>query len=227
MFVLLSNFAFAQTLEKFEIGPYEVVYYGKGDYEASLIEGFNLYDHFGLQKDTTIVIEEKTAPMKHGIQVAVTMRVPILANSGLTKVFGLEGSWKQQVYENLFVNAGLSCGVTTGYFFANKMRMIEAGIPVSLEYTNLDKMKSSLYASVGVLPAYYNTLVGDLSNGVEGKPAKPTGVYVAPRLEVGGYIPVWGQLVKIGAYAQYNTSAAVYKDYIGRAYAGGSLGIIF
>lgn len=225
--LLLVQSVFAQSPDKFEVGPYEVVYYGEGDYEAALIEGLDLYKLFNLQKDTTIVIEEKTMPLKSGVQVNVTMRVPILATAGLSKVMGVEASWKQGIAKNLFFNAGLSANMTTGNYFLARMAMMEIGVPLSVEYAKLDKMKSSLYASVGVSPTYYNTLSGDLSKGIEGKPAKPAGIYVAPRLEAGAYIPAWGQLFKIGAYAQYNTIAPVYKEYIGRAYAGGSVGIIF
>ena len=225
--VLFATVAFAQNPDKFEIGPYQVVYYGDGDYQAALIEGFDLYDYFNLQRDTTIIIEEKTMPLKNGVQVNVTMRVPILASAGLSKVMGVEASWKQGIAKDLFFNAGLSVNVTTGSYYLARMAMMEIGVPLSVEYTKLDKMKPSLYASVGVSPTYYNTLCGDLSKGIEGKPAKPAGIYVAPRLEAGAYIPAWGQLFKIGAYAQYNSAAAVYKEYIGRAYAGGCVGIIF
>ena len=239
--VLFATEASAQTPDIFEIGPYQVAYYGYGDYEAAFIEGFDLYKYFNLQKDTTIVVEEKTMPLKNGVQINATMRVPILSRS-MSRVIGVEASWKQRIVKNLFFNAGLSANVTTGNYFhlfvnesaggaqnllRGKMLMMEIGVPLSVEYTKLDKMKSSLYASVGVLPAYYKTLSGDFSKGVEGKPAKPAGIYVAPRLEVGAYIPAWGQLFKIGAYAQYNTASAVYKEFIGRAYAGGSVGIIF
>lgn len=225
--VLLTTVAFAQTPDKFEIGPYQVVYYGDGDYEAALIDGFDLYEYFNLQKDTTIVVEEKTLPLKTAVQVNATMRLPVLAVYGMSKVLGVEASWKQGIADNLFFNVGLSGNVTTGHYFQARMSMLEIGLPLSVEYTKLDKMKSSLYASVGVSPTYYKTLSGNLSRGIEGKPARPSGVYVAPRLEVGAYIPAWGQLFKIGAYAQYNTAAAVYKECIGRAYAGGSIGIIF
>ena len=74
--VVMATAAFAQTPDKIFVGPYEINYYEKGDYEYMLRDNIDLYEFYSLQKDTTIVIEEKTEPMKHGMQVGLGMRLP-------------------------------------------------------------------------------------------------------------------------------------------------------
>lgn len=52
--MLLSiNYVNAQNeVDDFNVGPYEVYYKGKGDVNFRLKKGVDLYEYFGLKKDT-------------------------------------------------------------------------------------------------------------------------------------------------------------------------------
>ena len=66
LFVSLSSYA--QTADNFDVGPYEVSYKGEGDFRFRLRKDINLYDYFGLKKDTIIQKQEiATNPFNKGI----------------------------------------------------------------------------------------------------------------------------------------------------------------
>lgn len=229
IFAAIAMVASAQEPDKIYVGPYEVIYYGKGDFEYILMQDVDLYDFYKLQKDTTIIIEEKSEPMKNGVQLNLTMRMPLFSTAGMSKVIGIEAGWKQKIANNLFINAGLGLNVGSGTYAAlpEGMSMVEVGVPINLEYTKLNREKASLYISAGLTPSYFSTIKGDFTVFKEELGNKPSGFYVAPRVDFGGYIPALNQLVKIGVYAQYNAGGTIYKDAVGRAYVGGNIGIVF
>ena len=56
--LVIAMAGFAQSVDNFEVGPYEIDYKGPGDYKYRLRKDVNLYDYFGLKKDTTILVVE-------------------------------------------------------------------------------------------------------------------------------------------------------------------------
>ncbi len=167
---------------------------------------------------------------------------------GASNVFGLEGSWKLGLSEQVYFNAGLSFGVRMGKFHrhtydVNKNSMIydnefketvmEIGVPISIEFTKLDRKKASLFGSIGVVPTFFTGAQGEMGKdyNTEDNDSK-SGFYVAPRIEVGGYIPMGGKLVRIGGFYQNNLNCTpgdydVYKMRIGRGHVGAKAALVF
>ena len=232
----ISLGGFAQV-ENFEVGPYEVDYKGAGDYKFRLRKGVDLYDYFVLKKDTTIVMAEKAAtPIKHAIQVDVFMSIPRYLDNGTSNVWGIEGSWKQKIGNKLYCNAGLALGVSFGkygevynYYQDSengkyKETMFEIGIPLSIEWTNLNDKKAALYGGIGLVPTIYfgaKNAVGESKSGL----------LIGPRLDLGGYLPIGKMLVRLGGFAQYNFNCAsgedLFKERIGRFFIGANVGLLF
>lgn len=111
---------------------------------------------------------------------------------------------------------------------------MEIGVPLSIEMANLNSKKATLYGSIGVSPTYYSTMSAKYLNAPEGAgdPKKYSGLYIAPRVELGGYIPVGKQIVKVGVNWRYKINCST-KDYnlyqmiVGRTFIGANIGIIF
>lgn len=243
--------ALAQTSEpdSFEVGPYNVDYYGVGDFNYQLKKGIDLYDFFRLKKDTVVnVVESTTEPVKNAFQIGVFMALPRYVVLGASNVFGLEGAWKMRLSQQVYFNAGLSFGARMGKFHrhtydVNKSTMVydnefketvmEIGVPISIEFTKLDRKKASLFGSIGVVPTFYTGAQGENGDdyNTEDNDSK-SGFYVAPRLEIGGYIPVGGRLIRIGGFYQNNLNCTpgdydVYKNRIGRGHVGAKIGLAF
>ena len=251
LFCMVSSVvALAQSTEPdyFEVGPYEVDYYGQGDYHAQLKKGIDLYKYFNLKKDTVINVNQESEPIKNAFQISVFMALPRYVILGASNVFGLEGAWKLGLSQKTHLNAGLSFGFRTGEYhrhtlidnsskwnFDNtfKETVIEVGVPISIEFSNLNRKKASLYGSIGVVPTFYTGTQGqDGDDYNKGNDDSNSGFYVAPRLEVGGYIPAGGKLIRIGGFYQnnFNCSAGdydVYKNRIGRGHVGAMIGFVF
>lgn len=249
--VISASAVLAQNTEPdyFEVGPYEVDYYGVGDYHAQLKKGIDLYKFYNLKKDTIVnVVEPATEPVKNAFQIGLFMALPRYVVLGASNVFGLEGNWKLGLSELVYFNAGLTFGVRMGKFHrhtydVNKNTMIydnefketimEIGVPISIEFTKLDHKKASLFGSIGVVPTFYTGAQGaDGSDyNTEDNDSK-SGFYVAPRIEVGGYIPVGGKLIRIGGFYQNNLNCTpgdydVYKNRIGRGHVGAKAALVF
>jgi len=228
---------YAQSVDNFVVGPYEVDYKGEGDFKFRLRKGVDLYEYFGLKKDTII---QNTAneyqPVKHGIQVSVFMSLPRFAMVGNSNIFGLSGSWKQQIGKTIYMNAGLSLGYSYGKYNTSCFRedaMLEIGVPLSLEFTKLDHKKASVYAGIGLVPTFYSTIKANetTSNGIKKDVKKDSGFLVAPRIDFGGYIPLSKQILRIGIYGEYKINCSgdinIYKERIGRAFVGANVGLVF
>lgn len=249
--VISASAVLAQNTEPdyFEVGPYEVDYYGVGDYHAQLKKGIDLYKFYNLKKDTIVnVVEPATEPVKNAFQIGLFMALPRYVVLGASNVFGLEGNWKLGLSELVYFNAVLTFGVRMGKFHrhtydVNKNTMIydnefketimEIGVPISIEFTKLDRKKASLFGSIGVVPTFYTGAQGaDGSDyNTEDNDSK-SGFYVAPRIEVGGYIPVGGKLIRIGGFYQNNLNCTpgdydVYKNRIGRGHVGAKAALVF
>lgn len=245
----LTGIAQSSEPDSFEVGPYNVDYYGDGKVYYQLDKGIDLYKYFGLKKDTVInVVEPAINPIKNAFQIGVFMALPRYVVLGASNVFGLEGGWKLGLSNQVYFNAGLSLGFRMGKFHrhaydANKNTMIydnefketvmEIGVPISIEFTKLDRKKASLFGSIGIVPTFYSGAQGENGNdyNTEDNDSK-SGFYMAPRIEIGGYIPVGGKLVRIGGFYQNNLNCTpgdydIYKNRIGRGHVGAKAALVF
>ena len=234
----LSVSGFAQDVDNFEVGPYEVDYKGSGDYKFRLRKGVDLYEYFGLKKDTTIqVVENPSLPIKSAFQLNAFMGLSRFVVNGASNVWGVDGSWKQMIGRQVYFNAGLSVGISIGKYGeayknykdfeddAYKETMFEVGVPLSIELSNLDRDKSSLYGCIGVVPTFF-------TGGKDAAGENKSGFLLAPRLDIGAYLPLGKQLVRLGGFAQYdiNLSAGdydIFKERIGRFFVGANIGLVF
>ena len=114
-----------------------------------------------------------------------------------------------------------------------KETVMEIGVPISIEFTKLDRKKASLFGSVGIVPTFYSGAQGENGNDYNAKDNdSKSGFYAAPRIEIGGYIPVGGKLVRIGGFYQNNLNCTpgdydIYKNRIGRGHVGAKAAIVF
>lgn len=222
------------VVDDFNVGPYEVYYKGQGDVNFRLRKGVNLYEYFGLKKDTVInIVDAKPAPLKNGLQLNVFGETGIYRCSRYSMVYGIGASWKQRIANKLYFNGGLSLGYSGTTITNQKEYILEIGIPLSLEWSNLNPKKASLYLGVGISPTYYSTMRAEYITAIEGiSPGKYDGFYMAPCLESGAYVPVGKQIVKVGIACRHKINCTT-KDYdlyhqiIGRTFIGASIGIIF
>lgn len=252
----LTGFAQDSDPDTFEIGPYTVDYYGRGDYKVFERPNIGEYfqKHFSkyfIKKDTVIkevvnVVRPESEPMGHAFQIGVFMALPRYVVLGASNVFGLEGAWKMRLSQQIYFNAGVSFGLRMGKYHMHsykgsvmeynnefKETVMEIGVPISIEFTKLDRKKASLFAGIGVVPTFFTGAEGEMGKdyNTEDNDSK-SGFYVAPRIEVGGYVPVGGKLVRIGGFYQNNLNCTpgdydVYKNRIGRGHVGAKAALVF
>ena len=232
---------YAQEIDNFIVGPYEVDYKGEGDFHARLRPGVDLYSFFKLKKDTIINIVPEQ--LEHGLQVCVDMDIlGTIANSNFN-TWGISAGWKQQIGGNIYINGGVSLNYSMGKYISDNRsnsyiredRMLEFGIPVSLELAHpySDYNRVSLYGGLGFIPALYSTISVDeiSSESLKNRNGKDVGIFVSPRLDFGGYIPVAGQLLRVGIYGEYRIccfqNISIYKKRVSRTIFGVTVGCLF
>ncbi len=248
LFALTTLAGFSQLVHNFDVGPYEVNYLNRDEYDVKFRNNIDLYEYFGLKKDTIIQQVVKPAkPICHGFQVNAAMSMPRYVPNGCSNVFGLEFHYKLRIYKVLFFNVGASASMMFGKYSSMwnliSDNTIEAGMPISLEVSRPDMRRSSLFAKLGVTPFYYNILCAE--NRVTGEPSLYKGLQgmvIAPRMDIGAYVPfedfcsedcfMSDKLIfVIGTFAQYNIQctkgANIYRDRIGRCFMGAYVGLIF
>ncbi len=227
------------------VGPYFVDYYGPGDY--NVFQRIDPYEYFKIKKDTVInVVRPESEPLKSAFQVGIFMALPRYVVLGASNVFGLEGAWKMRLSQQIYFNAGVSFSLSMGKYHMHsykgsvmeynnefKETVMEIGVPISIEFTKLDRKKASLFAGIGVVPTFFTGAEGEMGKdyNTEDNDSK-SGFYVAPRIEVGGYVPVGGKLVRIGGFYQNNLNCTpgdydVYKNRIGRGHVGAKAALVF
>lgn len=233
-FLAFSVSGFAQDVDNFEVGPYEVDYKGSGDYKFRLRKGVDLYEYFGLKRDTTIqVVDSNHALIKSGIQIGINMETCLSNKSRHSNVYGVNGSWKQSIGKGVYLNGGLSLGMAIATIGIQKYNLMEVGVPLSVELSNISKEKASLYGGIGVVPSFYSTMSTKYEPEIPGEePEKYSGLYIAPQLDLGGYIPVGKQLVRVGFFLRYKINCST-KDYdlyyqlMGLTFFGANVGLVF
>lgn len=208
----------AQTvIDNFNVGPYIVDYNGQGDVEYRLRDNINLYEFFDLVPDTIFVQPEPIKEIENTFAVELKMGAGIFSS----KEYGLEGIWKKKIVKNWYFNCGLGFTLTDREFTdKTHYDYVEIGVPLQIEYCQLAKEKSSLYALIGITPGLF-------SKSKAPSDYKKAGFLLSPIMEVGGNIPAGKYLLRIGAYATYKINDNVYKQDMGRAFIGGKLGVIF
>ena len=226
-----------EVIDNFQVGPYEVDYMGKGDVNFRLKKNINLYEYFKLQKDTIIAESKKVQPIKKGFEVGVTYSMPRFGVGGAFNSFGVYGSAKSKVTSNIYLNYGGKIAISYGHYNeeVNNLKdvLFEVGVPLSVEFANLNKETSSFFASVGFTPAYYTTLSAkENKDGKDVDADKKSGLYVAPKVELGGYIPVNDHFLKLGLFGEYRINCTkaevnIFKQRIGRAFVGANIGYVF
>lgn len=226
-----------EVIDNFQVGPYEVDYMGKGDVNFRLKKNINLYEYFKLQKDTIIAESKKVQPIKKGFEVGVTYSMPRFCVKGAFNSFGVYGSAKSKVTNNIYLNYGGKIAISYGHYNeeVNNLKdvLFEVGVPLSVEFANLNKDTSSFFASVGFTPAYYTTLSAkENKDGKDVDADKKSGLYVAPKVELGGYIPVNDHFLKLGLFGEYRINCTkaednIFKQRIGRAFVGANIGYVF
>lgn len=243
IFLATSVAVFAQSVDNFVVGPYEVDYKGEGDFKFRLRNSIDLYEFYGLKRDTIIQkIEPKNKRVKNGIQVNAFMSLPRFNMKCGYNTFGVDGSWKQQIANVVYVNAGLSMGFSYGkynYYKDNKPcyredSMFEIGIPLSVEFTKLDYHKASVYGAIGFTPTIYTTVnAKEMMRGKEvDDVTKDSGFHIAPRFDFGAYVPVSNKnIFRVGVYAEYKINCTgdinIYKERIGSLFVGANIGLVF
>lgn len=225
--------SYAQDVDNFTVnGHYEVDYYGPGDFQWRTLD-IDLYEHYGLKRDTVFVETNALKPIRQGIQVSAYTMMPAYRTGGNSNLFGVEGTWKQQVADFLYLNGGLALGFSYERFGNTSDCLMQLGLPLSVEFTKLDKSKASLFGSVGMSPTFYTMLkASELVGGVKIPAEKATGFFIAPRIDFGGYIPVGDMLMRMGVFVQYNINCGkkendLYRNRNGRGVLGLDLGIVF
>lgn len=235
VFFMMTIMGMAQDVDHFQIGPYDVNYNLKnGDYSSKIREDIDLYDFYDLKKDTIVneVVEPKPIPFYSGIQADAFYETCLYNTSRFSSVFGVEGAWKQKISYNWYVNGGASLGFAASTIGIMKYNVLELGVPLSVEYGSLDRKYASLYGSVGVTPTFYSTMSTKYEPAINGEPEKYSGLYIAPRIEFGGYVPVNETLVRLGVYLKYKINCSskdidLYHDLLGRTFFGVNVGVVF
>lgn len=238
---IISGYADENNIHKFSVGPYTIIYDITEEQvrDTTLDNTIDLYKFYNLKRDTTIIYD--TEKLKHGVQINVFMGTPSFDIKGSSIAYGLSGAWKQQIGDIFYLNTGLSVGVSNGEYSNNdnlksyyrKDMMLEIGIPILMELTNLNTKKSSLYAGIGFTPTYYKTIKVEEESSMDktnsGK--KDSGILVSPRIDFGGYIPFCGKTLRVGIYGEYKICCSqnmkIYKKRISRAYIGANVGFVF
>lgn len=167
VFILCSIFAATAArsqvvIDHFSVGPYEVDYKGKGDINYRLKKDMNLYEYFGLKKDTLVMVPKEKRPVRRALELGLAFSSPRFGTKGAFNSFGLYASGKEKIGNLVHLNYGGRVAVDYGHYNAalnyRKDVLFEVGVPLSVEFARLDRTQSSLFANIGFIPVYYTTL---------------------------------------------------------------------
>lgn len=140
-------------------------------------------------------------------------------------VYGVDVMWKTKIDEMLYFGVGVGAEGTTQTASRRNWSMIEVGVPIKFEYTNLSR-RPAFFGSVGVTPAYYRTTSENPSH------PKPNGIVASPIVEGGINLPSEFVICRVGLFVEYkiDCTASDYNPYArgtGRAFAGAKFGVMF
>lgn len=237
--LLSASVADAQeVLDHFKVGPYEVDYRGKGDVNYRIRKDVDIRKFFNIENDTIVeYIQPETQPIESAVQVSAVYTMPLFT-AGKTNSFAIEAAWKKHLSGVMYFNAGLMLGMQVGEYENCNLseNLLEIGMPLSLEFSRIERGRSSVYATVGVMPTYYTTAKAEYLDATRKNEAveleKPSGLMVAPRLELGAYVPVADQLLRFGFCLQMDLNCSnkdydQFKLHSGDNYIGFNVGLVF
>lgn len=237
LFTTFSSGYSQEIEEEIHIGPYKLIYRGEADYDIIAPDSMQLKNFFKLKADTVTVTQyveiEKKEVYKNAMQLNMY--------AGLSNTFGVSGYWKQQISGIFFLNAGLSLGIFGGEFsnddknnpYSRKDKMLEIGVPISVELAKPYTNKASLYAGIGFTPAFYSTMSVDekCAETIKNKGEKDYGFLVSPRIDFGGNIPLFNKVLRLGVYGEYRIccfqSVNIYRKRVSKSLVGVNVGLIF
>lgn len=233
--VLAASSNAQEVLDNFIIGPYEVDYKGKGDVNYRLKKDVDLYKFFDLKKDTvTITPETKKVVITKASEIGAFYALPRFGVNGSYDTFGIQGFLKRSLSEGVIFDFGLKAAISYGHYNSDynnlKDVVLEVGVPLELEFAKLLENHSSLYVGIGIVPTFFSTL--SCKDNTDSNIEKKNGIYISPRVDFGGYIPVGSCLMKLGVFGEYKICCSkeednIFKDRIGRAFVGANIGWIF
>lgn len=233
--VLAASSNAQEVLDNFIIGPYEVDYKGKGDVNYRLKKDVDLYKFFDLKKDTvTITPETKKVVITKASEIGAFYALPRFGVNGSYDTFGIQGFLKRSLSEGVIFDFGLKAAISYGHYNSDynnlKDVVLEVGVPLELEFAKLLENHSSLYVGIGIVPTFFSTL--SCKDNTDSNIEKKNGIYIYPRVDFGGYIPVGSCLMKLGVFGEYKICCSkeednIFKDRIGRAFVGANIGWIF
>lgn len=237
MFLLAAVTGYAQNVDHFEVGPYEVDYRGEGDFKYRLKKDIDLYRYYSLQKDTVIQnVDNIGVSVNNGIQVSLSLMMPRYTPNSCSNVFGIDGQWKQRITNGVYFSGGLLLAMSFceygNYWKEENENLFEVGVPLSIEFADINNKHASLYAGIGITPTFYGA--AKEITAIDGKTVGgKSGLFIAPRIDIGGYIPVGNILIRLGGFLQYNINCSkddndnnVFKDRIGRCFLGANIGLV-
>lgn len=238
VFCLTAVSANAQV-DNFEVGPYEVEYQKYGDYKYRLQKDVDLYKFFNLKKDTTIVVEQaKPKVISHAWQIGAELMGRLWGFVREATQASVFAQYKLKIGTDIYFNGGVSLGYQANRCIDSGMQIdadiLEAGIPLSIEYADLKQKSSSLFVLAGIIPTYSTTLSQKLHEGND--LGKSHGIRIDPRIEFGTYVPVGNILCRLGLFFQKGISlsnsdpdgiALDYKLRTSRVTIGGNVSFVF
>lgn len=247
VFLTVSTVGMAQEVDYFEVGPYEVIYRGFGDFDARLRKDIDLLDYFDIKKDT-IFVQKEVYPDFEPITTAWQ------AGAELTRKlwgFGYEateasfwGSYKYQVSDGIYLNGGVSLAYQynkcANVKIDNRSKEVDAsifeiGVPLSVEFADIRQNCSAPFVMVGLTPTYSTTLsqkIASSDNDLGGSSA----VRIDPRFEFGTYFPFANKLCRIGLFIKKGLVLSesnpdgkdlIYGSRTSRVSIGGNISILF
>jgi len=194
------------SFRKFDVGPFEVV---DEDYNYRLRDGVNIPEYFDLKRTLE----------KNSFQTGVFFSLP---GAGTVSTYGIGFVWKRKILDNWFLNTGISAAIPSAKSAAllyisteieketpSSVVSFYFGIPVSIEYMCGGNSLLSCYFSFGLTPGgYFNGAFKADIPSAGGSPLTKDlyfrpGFFLAPRADIGAYIPAGRNYVRAGILLEY------------------------
>ncbi len=190
------------------------------------------------------------------LQIDVFGKMPFTDNYGRLHCFGAEMLPMLNFTDHISAKFGLALdfGKSSHPFREFNFRqntMLELGVPVLLElYGGSKRNKNGVYFDLGVVPSYYTMLsskeyvpdtpeiwIKDLEKSDLGFPIdaeKEKGIYISPKLEIGTYVNINKNSLKLGVFGQYILNMSedskgqnIFKERLSRGFIGANFGVLF
>lgn len=225
--------------ETHDVGPYKIDVFEDWDIRYTLVKDPKIF--YQIKPDTVVRVQEKIvttykavhhAPINKAYEATLFYTVPRFSYKNGINTYGVSAVRKFGVCKkyHLMLNAGLELSFshartkTPGNLDSP---LFGVGVPVSIQYVNLKEKEASLFASIGITPAFYTAKV--FKSSLE-ETESLKGIYVEPKFEVGAYVPVGNYHAKVGVNVSYKAEGGddkMFKDRLGCVFVGGNIGLVF